>query len=395
MSETATLLLELGGVFIALSLLGVLARWIRISPVPLFLLAGLAVGEGGIRPLQAAGPFVEVGAELGLVLLLFVLGLEFSAGEFVQSLRHHARSGIVDLVLNATPGLVAGALLGLGWIGSLALAGVTWISSSGIIARLLSDLNRLGNRESPSVLSLLVIEDVAMAAYLPAMSVLLAGGTVVQALAGSTGAVAVVLTVLWASRRWGELLSRRLVLGDDEQLLLQLLGLTLLVAGLAEWLGVSAGVGAFLIGLSLSGTSADRARTVVRPLRDLFAAAFFVAFGLSTDPADVLPVLPQAVALAVVTAFTKVATGWYAAARDGVATRGRLRAGTALIPRGEFSVVVAELAVIAGLVAIGPLVSAYVLVLAVAGPLVTRYADRPGARYSAPRGQSGSPQASA
>ena len=167
-------------------------------------------------------------------------------------------------------------------------------------------------------------------------------------------------------------------------MLLQVLGLTLLIAGLAQWLGASAAVGAFLVGLALSGRSADRARIVLRPLRDLFAAAFFLAFGLSTNTADILPALPAALALAAVTASTKVATGWYAASRDGVGPRGRLRAGTALVARGEFSVVVAELAVIAGLARIGPLVSAYVLVLAVVGPVLTRYADHLSGRLIAP-----------
>ena len=159
-----------------------------------------------------------------------------------------------------------------------------------------------------------------------------------------------------------------------------MLGITLLVAGLAQWLGASAAVGAFLVGLALSGRTADRAREVLRPLRDLFAAAFFLAFGLATDTTAVLPALPAALLLALVTGVSKVGTGWYAARRDGVGPRGRLRAGTALVARGEFSVVIAGLAVIAGAPGIGPLVSAYVLVLAVAGPLLTRYADALGNR---------------
>jgi CPA2 family monovalent cation:H+ antiporter-2 len=378
--RTAALLVELGAVFVVLSLLGVLARRLRISPVPLFLLAGLAVGEGGVVPLGQAQTFVEIGAELGVVLLLFALGLEFSAAEFTQSLRRHAPSGLVDLALNATPGFLAGLLLGLGWAGALALAGVTWVSSSGIVARLLSDLGRLGYRESAAVLSVLVLEDVAMAAYLPALAVLLAGGSVWQAAAGSVGAVSLVLVVLWATGRWGGHLTRLFTLDDDEQLLLQVLGITLLVAGLAQWLGASAAVGAFLVGLALSGRTADRAREVLRPLRDLFAAAFFLAFGLATDTTAVLPALPAALLLALVTGVTKVGTGWYAARRDGVGPRGRLRAGTALVARGEFSVVIAGLAVIAGVPGIGPLVSAYVLTLAVAGPLLTRYADALGNR---------------
>ncbi|HSK25901.1 MAG TPA: cation:proton antiporter [Jiangellales bacterium] len=389
MDRTAALLVELGAVFVGLSLLGALARRMRISPVPLFLLAGLAVGEGGVAPLHESQTFVEIGAELGVVLLLFALGLEFSAVEFTQSLRRHAPSGVVDLVLNATPGFVGGFLLGFGWTGALALAGVTWVSSSGIVARLLSDLGRLGFRESSSVLSVLVLEDIAMAAYLPALAVLLAGGSPVRAAAGSLAAVTVVLAVLWGSGRWGEHLARRFTVDDDEQLLLQVLGLTLLVAGLAQWLGASAAVGAFLVGLALSGRTADRAREVMRPLRDLFAAAFFLAFGLSTDTAAVLPALPAALALALVTGATKVGTGWYAARRDGVGPRGRLRAGTALVARGEFSVVVAGLAVIAGISGIGPLVSAYVLVLAVVGPLLARYADPVSDRFLTRRGGGG------
>jgi CPA2 family monovalent cation:H+ antiporter-2 len=110
-------------------------------------------------------------------------------------------------------------------------------------------------------------------------------------------------------------------------------------------------------------------------LRDLFAATFFVAFGLSTDPAALLPVLPAVLVLALVTAGTKVATGWFAARRDGVAAPGRLRAGTVLIARGEFSVVIAGLAVAAGIPGLGPLATGYVLVLAVAGPVLTRLVE--------------------
>jgi CPA2 family monovalent cation:H+ antiporter-2 len=142
----------------------------------------LFLGTGGVAPVPAAAEFVETGASIGVVLLLLTLGLEFSIGEFATSLRRHLPSAGVDLVLNATPGALAGWLLGLDAVGILALAGITYISSSGIIARLLGDLDRLGNRETPAVLSVLVLEDFAMAAYLPLLTVLASGGTVLQAL---------------------------------------------------------------------------------------------------------------------------------------------------------------------------------------------------------------------
>jgi monovalent cation:H+ antiporter-2, CPA2 family len=373
--HVAALLVELGLLFSGLSLLGLLAHRLGLSSVPFVLVAALALGKGGVVPLATSEPFIEAAAEIGVVLLLLALGLEFSAEELFASLRHHGSSGLVDLLLNAPPGFVAGLLLGLSWQGAVALAGVTWISSSGIIARLLGDLGRLANRETPAVLSVLVLEDLAMALFLPLLVVALAGGGPVTAVAGIGLAVGAVALALLAARRQGHRLGRLLTSADDEQLLLRLVGLTLLVAGLAQSLGASAAVGAFLVGLALPASFAERARSVLGPLRDLFAATFFVAFGLSTDPATLVPVLPAVLVLALVTTATKVATGWFAARRDGVARPGRLRAGTVLVARGEFSIVIAGLAVAAGVPELGPLATGYVLVLAVAGPVLTRLAE--------------------
>jgi CPA2 family monovalent cation:H+ antiporter-2 len=378
------LLLELGAVLVVLSVLGTVARRVGVPPVPLYLLAGLALGEGGIAPVPAAGEFIEAGASIGLVLLLLTLGLEFSTAEFGHSVRRHLPSALIDVVLNAAPGAVAGWLLGLDGIGILALAGATWISSSGIVARLLGDLRRLGNRETPSVLAVLVMEDFSMAIYLPVLAVLAAGGTWVAAVLGSTAAVAAVAAVFVAAHRWSHHVNRWLAHPDAEQLMLRVLGTTLVVAALAELVNVSAAVGAFLVGLTLTGQAAERARTALAPLRDLFAMAFFLAIGLSVRPADLLPVLPAALALAAVGAGTKVATGWFAARRDGVGRRARLRAGTALIARGEFSIVVIGLAGAAQPL-VGPLVTAYVLVLAAVGPLVTQWAGRPAGRRTGTR----------
>ncbi|MGY1848967.1 MULTISPECIES: cation:proton antiporter [unclassified Blastococcus] len=380
MDHVAALLLELGLLFLGLSALGLLARRLGLSPIPFILLAALALGEGGLVPVENAAPFLEAAAEIGVVLLLLTLGLEFSATELFASFRRHAPSGLVDLVLNGPPGFVAGLLLGLPWEGALALGGVTYISSSGIIARLLGDLGRLANRETPAVLSVLVLEDLAMALFLPLLVVALAGQGPMSAAAGVGLAVGAVLVVLLAAQRHGPRLGRWLTHDDDEQVMLRLIGLTLLVAGAAQALGASAAVGAFLVGLALPASFAERARAILGPLRDLFAATFFVAFGLATDPGAILPVLPAALALAAVTTVTKIGTGWFAAKRDGVAVPGRLRAGTALVARGEFSIVIAGLAVGAGIPAVGPVATGYVLLLAVTGPLLTRFVEPVAAR---------------
>jgi K+:H+ antiporter subunit KhtU len=371
--HAAVVLLELGGVILGLGILGRLAGRLGLSPIPLYLLGGLALGEGGLFPLVTAQEFIEVGAEIGVILLLLLLGLEYSAAELLTSLRSAAPTGLADLVLNFTPGLAAGLLLGWSPLTAVVLGGVTYVTSSGIAAKVLADLGRLGNRETPVVLSILVVEDLAMAVYLPLVSGLLASASVLASVRSVGIALATVAVVLVLALRYGDALSRLVFSPSDEALLLVILGLAMVVAGLAQALQVSAAVGAFLVGIALSGQAAEAAHSLLAPLRDLFAAVFFVFFGLQTDPGLIRPVLLAAVALATVTAATKVATGWWAARRAGIGQRGRWRAGTALVARGEFSIVIAGLAVSAGRESdLGPLAAAYVLILAVVGPLLAR-----------------------
>lgn len=373
MAVSAPLLFELGAILVILTVLGSAARRYGLSPIPLYLLTGLFLGNGGVAPVASAAEFVETGASIGVVLLLLTLGLEFSVGEFSESLRRHLPSAAVDLVLNAVPGALAGWLLGLDVVGIVALAGITYISSSGVIARLLSDLNRLGNRETPAVLSVLVLEDFAMAAYLPVLTVLASGGTVGEAVLWTVVALSALGLAFLVSFRWGHHVGRLLGHPEDEQLLLRVLGLTLIVAAVAEHLHASAAVGAFLVGLTLTGPVADRARTVLIPLRDLFAAVFFVSIGLAVAPTDLLPMLPFALGLAAVTAVTKVITGAYAARREGAAKAGQRRAGTALIARGEFSLVIIGLAG-ASVAPLTAVATPYVFILAIVGPVLTRFA---------------------
>jgi CPA2 family monovalent cation:H+ antiporter-2 len=374
---------EIGAVLLALGILGRFAGRLGVSPIPLYLLGGLAFGHGGVFALSASTNFISTGAQIGVLLLLLTLGLEYSAEQLVTGLRSNAGAGAVDLVLGAAPGAVCGLVLGWGLPGSLALAGVTAVSSSGIISKLINDLGRAANPETPVVVAILVIEDLAMAVYLPVLTAVLADAGALRGVATVGIAVGTVVLVLLAATRWSHHLSRALSHGsgvqnaaDKEVLLLRVLGITLLVAGLAEQLQVSAAVGAFLVGIALVGPVADAARAVLAPLRDLFAAVFFVFFGLQTDPTAIPPVLLAAAALAVASAGGKAASGWWAARQRGVDRAGRVRAGTALISHGEFSIVIAGLAVESGQPArLGALAASYVLLLAIAGPLATRAAD--------------------
>ncbi|OZF48579.1 cation:proton antiporter [Rhodococcus sp. 14-2470-1a] len=379
MAESALALIELGAVFFALGLLARLAGKIGVSPIPFYLLGGLAFGNGGFVTLGGIDEFSEIASEIGVILLLLLLGLEYTAAELVTGLRRSSLAGIVDIVLNFTPGAVLALVLGWGGVSALVLGGVTYISSSGIVAKVLTDLGRLGNRETPVVLSILVFEDLAMAIYLPILTAVLSGVSFLGGLEALGISLLVITVVLVVALRYGRFVSAIVDSPDREVVLLKVLGSALLVAGIASELQVSAAVGAFLLGIAISGSTADNATRVLEPLRDLFAAMFFVVFGLQTDPATVPPVLGWALLLAAVTTITKVMTGAWAAGRQGIGRPGQLRAGAALVARGEFSIVIAGLAVAAGAVEgeLAALATAYVLLMAVLGPVAARVIAAP------------------
>ena len=219
-----------------------------------------------------------------------------------------------------------------------------------------------------------MIEDLAMAVFLPVAAALVSGDDLATTVLTVAIALAVAGFILVIAFRLGGRLSDLLGRGSDESLLLAVFGLTLLVGGLAQRLNVSAAIGAFLVGLALSGPAQHRAATLIGPLRDLFAAVFFLFFSFQVDPSNLIGVLLPAAGLAVVGLFTKLASGWFAAARIGVARPGRLRAGTALMARGEFSIVIASLGVtLVDGNDLGALAAAFVLITAVAGPVASRF----------------------
>jgi CPA2 family monovalent cation:H+ antiporter-2 len=375
--DTATLLLELGAVLLVLAGAARVALRLGVSPVPLYLLTGLALGDGGIYPLLTAESFIAPAAEIGVILLLLLLGLEYSPDELAAGLRAGWRLSLLDLAANFTPGLLAGIAMGWGTTASIVLGGVTYISSSGIAAKLIDDLGWLANRETPLVLSLLVAEDLVMAVYLPLLGAILAGGSALAVGGSVSVALAAAGATLFAAFRYGHAISGAVVSPSGEALLLGVLGLTLVVSGLAEQLHISAAVGAFLVGIALSGPAQQRIHGLLQPLRDLFAASFFVLFGLTIDPRNIPPVLTVAAGLAAVTAVTKIGAVWWGMARAGIGPRGRRRAASVLVARGEFSIVIAEIGAGAGLEhQLGALATAYVLLLAIAGPLVTRFTTR-------------------
>lgn len=391
MHDSTQLLIELGALLLGISLLGRVMIRFGQSPIPIYMTVGLIFGVGGLYPLDASHDFLATGAEIGVVLLLLLLGLEYSPQELVGNLKSNVPAGLLDAVLNAVPGAAFALLMGWGPIAALAMAGATWVSSSGVIAKILRDLGRLGNRETPVILSILVMEDLAMAFYLPVLSAVVIGASLLEGAITVAIAVGTVLIVLYFALRHGKRVSRIFSIEQPETLLIGVLGLTMLIAGIASEVQVSSAVGAFLVGIAISGQVAQSAEKLLRPLRDLFAAIFFVFFGLATNIQDIPAVFVPAAILAAITMFTKVISGYLASRRAGIGKPGRWRAGLALMPRGEFTIIIAGLAVSAGVEPkMAPLAATYMLITVVSGPVLARITDTKWFKAKM-RGKSGAP----
>jgi len=272
--NVAFILIELGIIVIGLALLDRIARRFGFSAIPLYLLVGLAFGNGGLIPLDFSSGFLHVGTEIGILLLLFTLGLEYTSEQLSRGLKSGLPDGIVDFLLSFPPGYLMGIMLGWGPLTAWLLGGVTYISSSGIIAKIITEQGWMNNGETPSVISILVFEDLIMAIYLPLTIGLLAGQSLAMASISVLIALVAVGVLLFAAIHYGKVLGHLIDHKSDEVVLFSILGLILLVAGAAQLLQISAPVGAFLVGVALKGPIADRTRTILSPLRDLFAAMF-------------------------------------------------------------------------------------------------------------------------
>ena len=364
---------EIGSVLVALGIAAFIASKIKFSAVPIFLFAGLFFGNGGIVALDLSDDFLNLGAQIGAILLLLLLGLEYSASELVSSVKERKSLGFIDLLLNAAPGLFIGFLLGWGWLGALALAGVTYVSSSGIAAQLIKDGSFGGLTSTKRAISILVIEDLFLAIYLPILSALAAAVGLVTGLISISVALLIAGGALIFAAKGFHVPHAPVIMGDSATLLLTVFGTALVASGLATYIGFSGAVAAFLVGLILTGDVAIVARVRLAPLRDLFAAIFFLFFGLRTNPADIPEVFIPALILTILGVASKFFTAWWAT-RDLVEEKAVFRMAAILLPRGEFSIVIAGLASTAAFASeIQSITITYVILTTVIASILIRY----------------------
>ncbi|WP_440009908.1 cation:proton antiporter [Halomicrococcus sp. SG-WS-1] len=382
------LLLEVGIALTGIAVAGTLANRIGLSVIPAYILVGILIGPN--EPSSVAGisltlvedrEFIDVLAELGIVFLLFFLGLEFSISQLLNDRTRIVKAGTVDFLVNFGLGIVLGIVFGFSIIETLFVAGIVYISSSAVITKSLTENGWIANPESSPILGTLVFEDILIAMYLALLSaVVLGSGSVVDALTTvgtALGFLGGLTIVAWYG---AETVERAFDVPSDELFLLRILGTTTLVAGVALAVGLSEAVAAFFVGTAFSNTDhTGRIEDVVAPTRDFFAAVFFFAIGLTTDVTvlgDVVLLLASAVVL---TTVGKVASGTLSGRVYDLDGTRSLRVGLGLVPRGEFSLVIAALAAGSGTETLRSVIPAfavgYVLVMSILGTILVQHAD--------------------
>jgi CPA2 family monovalent cation:H+ antiporter-2 len=368
--ELSLLVAVLGGAAAA-------SLFLRMPVVPLYILAGVALGVWFER-----SEVVELLGTLGIVFLLFSMGLEMSVDALVAAPRRFLTVGTWDLVFNFPIGLVIGWILGWGWLASLFLAGILYMSSSAVVAKCIADFGRAVRPETETILHVMVYEDLVIAGLLVVLGVAMAAGDDAVSLremalvAARAGGFVVVLlaAAFWMRGGIAALLGSR----SQESFTLVLVAFVLMVASGAMLAGLSEAIGAFLAGLAVGGTPLkERAAHTLTPLQTLFAALFFVSFGMSLDPASLLAVALPAAGLVVLGLLSKTIGGYVAGRAAGYGPRPALVVGLSLVPKGEFSIVLAGMAASATSadLPLDALVGLYVIALSVLGPVLMRQAD--------------------
>jgi len=380
------MVLEVG---LALSLIAVAAlisARLRFSVVPLLILAGMVVGPHApkIGPLDfrfiESAPLIEFMGRVGVLFLLFYLGLEFSVSRLIKSGKSIVVGGSIYIGINFVLGFGYAALLGWPVKEVLVAAGITTISSSAIVAKVLFDLRRTANPETEMILGIIMFEDVFLAVYLSLVSgIVLSGATSVLGVLTSAGlALAFIVGMLGVGRLAIPLLNRAFRISSNEVFLLVLFACLFLLAGLGETIHVAEAIGALLLGLVLAETEhGERMGHLIVPFRDFFGALFFFGFGLTIDPFALGGAVLPVIGAVIVTLIGNVAAGLLAGRSAKLGGGPSLNVGLTIVSRGEFSIIMANLARNGGLLPVlQPFAALYVLILAVLGPLLTKESER-------------------
>ncbi|MCY8412490.1 K(+)/H(+) antiporter subunit KhtU [Bacillus spizizenii] len=380
------LVFEVGTALVLVAIASVIANKIKFSIIPFLIVLGMLVGphapKAGIIDLTfiESSEIIEFFGRMGVLFLLFYLGLEFSVGKLIKSGKSIAVGGTIYILINFSLGLLYGFITGFSFLEVLVLAGVITISSSAIVAKVLVDLKRTANPETELILGIIMFEDIFLAVYLSVVSGLVLGDatSVGSALLSILIAFGYMLLFFIAARKLPPLLNKLLDIRSNEVFIIVIFAALFFIAGFSETIHVAEAIGALLLGLVFSETEhSDRIEHLVVPFRDFFGAMFFFSFGLSIDPFSLGEAVWLALGAVILTILGNFIAGMAAGQRAGLSHKASSNIGLTIVSRGEFSIIVANLGIAGGLSAtLKPFAALYVLILAILGPLLTKESKR-------------------
>lgn len=380
------LVFEVGTALVLVAIFSVIANKIKFSIIPFLIVLGMLVGphapKMGIIDLTfiQSSEIIEFFGRMGVLFLLFYLGLEFSVGKLIKSGKSIAVGGTIYILINFSLGLLYGFITGFSFLEVLILAGVITISSSAIVAKVLVDLKRTANPETELILGIIMFEDIFLAVYLSVVSGLVLGDatSVGSALLSILIAFGYMLLFFIAARKLPPLLNKLLDIRSNEVFIIVIFAALFFIAGFSETIHVAEAIGALLLGLVFSETEhSDRIEHLVVPFRDFFGSMFFFSFGLSIDPFSLGEAVWLALGAVILTILGNFIAGMVAGRRAGLSHKASSNIGLTIVSRGEFSIIVANLGIAGGLSAtLKPFAALYVLILAILGPLVTKESKR-------------------
>jgi monovalent cation:H+ antiporter-2, CPA2 family len=379
-------ILEIGLALVLIGFAVALAARLKLSNVPFLIIIGMIVGPHAPQIGVFDFRFIETGTlitfmgQLGVLFLLFYLGLEANVTRLIESGPSILTGGTIYIAINFAVGLLYAYLIGFPFRETLISAGVVTISSSAIVAKILFDYRRTANPETELILGITMFEDIFLAVYLSLISgIVLSGATSITGVLSSGGIALAFITGLMVIGRFAiPLLNRILQISSNEVFIIVVFGSLFLLAGLGQTIHVAESIGALLMGLILGETKqAERMERLVVPFRDFFGAIFFFSFGLSIDPFTLGGAGWLAVGAALLSLVSVVIAGMIVGRRAKLSAVGSLNLSFTLLARGEFSIIIASLAQAGGLLAIvQPFAALYVLILASVSPLLAKESER-------------------
>ena len=329
----------------------VLFQWLRQPVVLGYILAGVLVGPHVPVPIVADPAIVQTLSELGVILLMFSIGLEFNLGKLVEVGPTAGVTAIIQCSIMTWLGFVVGRAFGWTWLESLFCGACLAISSTTIIVKAFDEAG-IGGRQRQLVLGILIVEDLIAILLMASLTALASGsGLSASDLAVVLGRLAAFLAGLVVV---GLLVVPRTVrailrLGRAETVVIFAISLSFGVALLAQAFGYSVALGAFIAGslVAESGHGAEIEHRI-EPVRDLFAAIFFVSVGMMLEPGLIVTHGGAIALLSVVVIFGQMASVTLGAFLVGNGTRGSIQAGMSMAQIGEFAFIIAGLGVSLG-----------------------------------------------